>query len=729
MEHDHWKERRRELDYVLKDLKDVEEDPYQEQRPPWLPHPEVRETVPNISLYSVLFKFPNKIDEADRKDHQSELEWQLEYASTFFDECVPNMPGFSSSVAAVTILPDPKHLATAWKKWKRLAKRVRRLRFIRHVKRNKQREAWMKNKPNRASGIRGSLKEIGNFRDRKDLDEPKQNQSGNEESQHDPDLELERHHSISPISDDEQVQPKHHRTVLSNEDIEHVLSSPDTFETKEQLDNHEQDLNPILEPEDKTPVSRSLLVESFPYEERVSKDENPTGSHEGTGESTHPEPPALPQSTENENLSAVPESSPLVASQEGKPEPDSTRSSSDEQAIKPITPGSAPSKSLDALAFQTPIQKQAINSIPLTIDTKPDFSMDKTMEGVDTFNMSSIRHSQDKESNHFSYTDFDQAGYARQIGLFEESEIPSFMDGFGVEQTAVYCREYSRTSAPCCPFGCNEDGVKNATLEELEDMEAEAIEEVQHANVELHAIRSVVNRTNLNSGQSFGHDEETIDPVDRASESSFSDEPKAIYGTHTRHEYWESSNQEYDPESNSLRGSPRDIRRRKLTTDSSMMWDKVNNIVMQTASTPKASKNSKSASLPSTTRTIDDGKWRKPSIQCVSNLFLCGRDTLMQQSSHMQAKIKEAAHKSGHLAKQVTNTHTYAVVTLTSRQAAIAARQCLSDGSGLNAWREDKDIPIPPLADSAPCSLDCRGCCRPVTLTIQDWQKIARLYL
>ena len=149
---------------------------------------------------------------------------------------------------------------------------------------------------------------------------------------------------------------------------------------------------------------------------------------------------------------------------------------------------------------------------------------------------------------------------------------------------------------------------------------------------------------------------------------------------------------------------------------------------MLTASTPKAS-NSKSSSLPSTTRTLDDGKWRKPSIQRIRSLFLCGRNTLKQHSSHMQAKIKEAANKSGNLAKQVTSTNTYAVVTLTSRQAAIAARQCLSDGSGLNAWREEEDIPIPPLADSAPCSLDCRGCCRPVTLTIQDWQKLARLYV
>ena len=37
---------------------------------------------------------------------------------------------------------------------------------------------------------------------------------------------------------------------------------------------------------------------------------------------------------------------------------------------------------------------------------------------------------------------------------------------------------------------------------------------------------------------------------------------------------------------------------------------------------------------------------------------------------------------------------TYAVVTFTSRQAAIAARQSLADGGATNTWRQVDDIPI-----------------------------------
>jgi len=70
---------------------------------------------------------------------------------------------------------------------------------------------------------------------------------------------------------------------------------------------------------------------------------------------------------------------------------------------------------------------------------------------------------------------------------------------------------------------------------------------------------------------------------------------------------------------------------------------------------------------------------------------------------------------------------TYAVVTFSSRQAAIAARQCLADGSATNVWRQVDDIPIPPLADAPPRNIFFfRGCCRPVTLTINYKEKKLR---
>ena len=112
-------------------------------REPWIPHPEHRDTVPSIELYSVLVGgLPSLPDEVvNSKDMQTALgfskrasiDWQLAVATTFFDHCVPNQPGFSSSVVAVTILPGAPELAKAWRKWYSAAAALRRLRFIRQV--------------------------------------------------------------------------------------------------------------------------------------------------------------------------------------------------------------------------------------------------------------------------------------------------------------------------------------------------------------------------------------------------------------------------------------------------------------------------------------------------------------------------------------------------------------------------------------------------------------------
>ena len=70
---------------------------------------------------------------------------------------------------------------------------------------------------------------------------------------------------------------------------------------------------------------------------------------------------------------------------------------------------------------------------------------------------------------------------------------------------------------------------------------------------------------------------------------------------------------------------------------------------------------------------------------------------------------------------------TFAVVTFTSRQAAIAARHCLADARGSSSLRTIEAMPVAPLADAAALNIcDCRGCCRPVTLTLNDNQLTCR---
>ena len=130
MEFDHFGARKDERDSLAK--LNVSEDSLQKDRPPYLPHPEARETVPSVCLYSVLYKLPqviylNDLETAER----SPVDRQLNAAIEFFEKCVPKQPGYTSSVAAVTILPDSSHVTEAWKKWHACTKLLRRLSFIR----------------------------------------------------------------------------------------------------------------------------------------------------------------------------------------------------------------------------------------------------------------------------------------------------------------------------------------------------------------------------------------------------------------------------------------------------------------------------------------------------------------------------------------------------------------------------------------------------------------------
>jgi hypothetical protein len=127
LEYNHYQARIDELD-LLNNLDDPE-DPCQQNRPPFIPHPELRDTVPNVSLYSVLYKLPSV--HFATSGASPEIQRQLQTAVEFFDRIVPNQPGYSSSVAAVTILPDVNQVSKAWKKWFDCANKLRRLRFIR----------------------------------------------------------------------------------------------------------------------------------------------------------------------------------------------------------------------------------------------------------------------------------------------------------------------------------------------------------------------------------------------------------------------------------------------------------------------------------------------------------------------------------------------------------------------------------------------------------------------
>jgi hypothetical protein len=115
---------------------------------------------------------------------------------------------------------------------------------------------------------------------------------------------------------------------------------------------------------------------------------------------------------------------------------------------------------------------------------------------------------------------------------------------------------------------------------------------------------------------------------------------------------------------------------------------------------------------------VATGQWKLPSL----NQIFTKKTT--------ETVKKWAKNQSKEVLNTMARESTYAVVTFTSRQAAVAARHCLADGRGSARWITMTDIPIPPLADAAPGDLtNFRNCCRPVTVSINDRQKNCRNYM
>jgi len=116
-------------------------------------------------------------------------------------------------------------------------------------------------------------------------------------------------------------------------------------------------------------------------------------------------------------------------------------------------------------------------------------------------------------------------------------------------------------------------------------------------------------------------------------------------------------------------------------------------------------------------RKIDDGIWSVKAVirNIISyTIYLCTCRFFWKWSNRIRNYSAESQ-----------KSPTYAIVTFTSRQAAVAARQCLTDGRGRNMWIDDPFHPVPPLAYSP--AFNCSfGCCIPVTFTISHTQAFVR---
>jgi len=124
-------------------------------------------------------------------------------------------------------------------------------------------------------------------------------------------------------------------------------------------------------------------------------------------------------------------------------------------------------------------------------------------------------------------------------------------------------------------------------------------------------------------------------------------------------------------------------------------------------------------------RVLTTGVWQMPDVKKLPDQYATNVKSWVRKSV---TNLKDSVcQRTMGVVSDMSSDATFAVVTFTSRQAAVAARQCLADGRGLGKWEPVQNIPVPPLADAAVCDFKtCRGCCRPVSLTANPKQQLVR---
>ena len=116
---------------------------------------------------------------------------------------------------------------------------------------------------------------------------------------------------------------------------------------------------------------------------------------------------------------------------------------------------------------------------------------------------------------------------------------------------------------------------------------------------------------------------------------------------------------------------------------SSHQWDQVNNI-LRTDDTENQQRENNGQSA----RNVDTGVWKMPSFKSTMSA------TKSYIISHLTSVGRWTKVKTDPITSKLAKDSTYAVVTFSSRQAAVAARHCLADGRGVQRWLSVETVPV-----------------------------------
>ena len=597
----------------------TDDNPHLHKREAWIPHPEQRDTPPNIGLYSVLVgglpKRPRQAVTAPDQDleaaqqnqpggqtNHGKLDWQLSVTSAFFDYCVPNQPGFTSSVAAVTILPSAREMATAWKKWYGATKKLQRLRFIR-----------------RQLLERGFRKEDNN--------------------------KTTTPHPSNGTSPHNNINNNH-----SNDDSERVQVHP------------ENDFDIYLR--------SSSLRHQY--------------THEVLGDVTDDDVEAM-----------------FLKSLQMGPE---------QTAVYSLELARGSSKCCPHGCCEEKILFSPTRDL-LQMEAEAVADAHQAFSELEVLRKKAVLERHDGPDS--EEPDPASGGGGHRHTNSKRTKVLDLVEKVGVPTTTTSQSDITTADASIETrlFG-NGQAALNHKNSNASSRRRGKRSKSKSAKVRASAITNPSSLTGSTNGEP-NHD----DPLLETKPAANGRGPAALSRPrlHTEDSSYFPSMIRMVPSTGTPNGNGTEH-----YTSQGAFGEEVNRwqAVRQVAN--ECERSARSSVHPLMDHRVSDGIWHRPSLRLLWGDF-------WQQSCGMIAWTWKSSQEATDL---YARDSTYAVVTFTSRQAAIAARKCLADGRGAGKWITVDDVPVPPLADASAFNIcDCRGCCRPVTVTLNDHQKIMRNYM
>lgn len=799
------RERKKKTHFTFEETKKIkEEERHLIDRDPWIPHPEQRDTVPNIALYSVLVgglpSLPEQaIDPMNGGDaitltQRDSIDWQLSLTAAFFDHCVPNQPGFSSSVAAVSVVPSSQAIAVAWRKWYKAARKLRRLRFIREEIAKRRHYDIVLDTPDAEQGT-NSLPNIHSNTNRLASSRgfmlsPWFSMTGLED----------QHVSPLPIYQNQENNEDYYREVLGSmrdqetdrQVFEAFRFGPEQtavysrefaqssaaccphgcFEGSIRRAKIDELIQMEREAAEVVHEANLQLLKARRMAVRWEQQADDDDDDDEVDEEAPPEqPPTIP-----EDGAAVPEDGAAVP-EEGADNLGASHTSLASAMATPApkpAPSSPPDRKKETKhrrkpTFETMTFPEDMNlevelfakasgeanrsransatggvapksQVPSERGTpkKPSSHRRKpSLEGIqlpgdlgleaDLFSRqnSSMSSASKKKPGHRRVSSLEgvnlpgdlsvEADVLRRVGSHQSLVNTSSRDLSVRDVSQSQSAELDKGTDVGIPTTVKKQHSRKPSYESMLLPNDSGLESDLFRTAWLQHTSSL---SRQNSRENLSHHplqdptpEPLLDPDETPKvgnlEATLSNEnDKMNIGAETG---------PYDEvEENDVEAG--EEQQKRDPTDSH--WSLVQSIVENVSLTDRSNKNKGKKKK----RQIASGAWVLPSFR---SLMRKTRKTATSSATKVVKTVTDKAYD----ALDIQRESSYAIVTFTSRQAAVAARHCLADGRGTDRWISSPELPIPPLADAASGDiLACRNCCKPVTLSIDDRQKDYRKF-